>query len=326
MALAVVAVSVVRAQAPPGAPPAGAARPPARPSSRPLAFSAAAAGWAWIVGGASPEEAVLMTGSVGATGREVGRGQGWVDVAAAGETLWVIERRGSCGALLRLPRTGGRPERVAVGLARPGSVAARGETVYWTETVVPPRPVLPFLPVGGAMIRVSTLRGGRPAVVAQYPAADIPAERGDLLAVDDAGILIRVRRPASTEFVRLDPRSGATRRVGAEPGTRSGVVFGGKLCWTAPSEESSAEMVCVRREDGRGGSETLSDWLPSTGQLVAAGPHLYFVADHVYEIPARLEIARRHAWVGYPQAAADGDKLILLGDTPAPVVFKPGAR
>ena len=110
-------------------------------------------------------------------------------------------------------------------------------------------------------------------------------------------------------------------------GDQQGALRGHQLAWTAPSEEANGlTYACVRSTPLTAAPatppETLTDWLPTGGTLLATKEALWYFADAVYRLPAHLALAEDTGEAtGWP-ATTDGRSLVLLGDPDSPRVLK----
>jgi hypothetical protein len=325
----------------PGGPPGGgqAAPPSTLPASRkpPVrAFAADGDRWAWLKD--AGEDAELYLGGPGRSPRSLARGRGWVEVALGADAAWVLQRSpGASGpeTLLRVPLDGGPAPAVELsGLDEAASLIAAGGRLYWLENApaggpgeAPGGPPLSFLPAAAARTRLRCREStGMVRTVAGWPAAQPPA-RGDLVGLSGDWAVVRSRRAVSTEFLRVALASGEMARLAGELGAQEGALHGDRLAWTAGSEEANGlGYTCVRAlevaADPGTPPETLTDWLPVDGVLLATRDALWFFSDAVYRLPAHLglseEIGDAHGW----PATSDGRSLVLLGEPDSPKVLE----
>jgi len=254
----------------------------------------------------------------------VARGAGWTDLALSGGDCFILSR--GQGTLLRVPlQAGASPVVAASGLAQPNGLFAAGDTLYWLETATAPGSVLAFVPTAGPMLRLR-MRDGAGAI---RTISDWPGARGlatlpgsDIVGATPTEVYARVIRPASTEFVRFRLPSGEAERVAIESGSQHAVVREGQLYWTAPSDEaaSDAAVAQVRRPAEDGGVETVAEWLPAPGVLLARPDGTWYASSQLYRLPRKLGPAEIRGSFRARRVATDGARVILL-DGPTPQAY-----
>ncbi len=319
--LSALVFSLAAAQAPPARQPA-----PARGAKRGrgiIAFSAADHRWSWLQDRGDTVELLERAGDGAA--RSLGSDPHWVDLAADGDDLWVLRRDGGRGTLFGRHESSGPVAEVAPALSSPGGLRAAGGTVYWIESESAPTPVLPYVAAlaGAAHLR-SLTPGGRPRTLATWWGGTAPGP-GDLIEVDPPFAYVRVRRDASTEFLRIPLAGGDAVRLAAEDGPQEGVASNGAFYWTSDSEEGNRPGIlrCVHRLGPDGTRETVTDWLPGAGTLHSTGRGLVYLAVRTnageYEVPSHLALPRLVREL--PGASTlDGAAVILLETPDAPRV------
>jgi hypothetical protein len=146
----------------------------------------------------------------------------------------------------------------------------------------------------------------------------------EVVGVSENALFLRVPRLFSTEFVQLPLAGGSPTRVAVEAEVQYATLYRGEFYWTARSSEAMIDLG-MRRICRRKGSEveTLADWLPASGSLVATDTALYYVAEGVYRIPEKLAMPKRLGFAQATMGAADPKGLVLV-DPPGgrpPVLF-----
>lgn len=270
-------------------------------------------------------------------------GPGLTEVALDGQDVWILRTEpGSAGkgTLLHTTWTApdrdpDRPSEVAANLSRPGGLLASQRRVYWLEAEPAPAPGFPYCAPASAVAslrcrepdgQVRTLASGYPlGAIAEPPAAraTAPFAPGDVVGQAGDAVYLRLRRLASTEFLRAPAGGGDLSRIAMETGSRSAVLAGGRLFWTAPSSEAttSADRVCVRTVSTSGGApRVVTDWLTDAGTLVAVRDRLYYLGTSyaLYRLPSTEGPPEflRHAFPG--PASGDGESVVYLGDDHGP--------
>lgn len=279
--------------------------------------------WAWVHATGLGE--TLYEGGPGQAPRALGRGSGWSNLAVDGSQVWLIRQTRRTASLAQVdPSKGGEPKVVVNGLDAPSGLFAQDGKVYWLENRPPGNGGFSFLPSLGStcVLRVREASGGV-RTLAEWPGGG--GEGPELLPQDILGkvgdqLYLRIRRPASTELVRVSCESGSAQRVAVERGLQRAVLHRETLCWTAPSAqaEPASEYVCVRSLAASGETRTLADWLPGDGELLPLQRGLLYARDGLYRVSGRDD---RGAWAGSlprERVATDGTRLLLLnGEVPA---------
>lgn len=300
-----------RAQAPPGGPQGV---PPPRPKLR--SFTGADGRWAWLK--VLDAQSDLFVGSPSGAPRLRAKGSGWTDVALDGSTLWLLGRSGTGGTLWQLSLEGDTaPVEVLRLRDQPGALLAQGGQLFWLELVQAVDPGLAFVPPLGARVRLQCREANgtvrtlldRPAVEGADPAA------GDLIALANGQLYLRLRSASGTELVSVPVRGGPATQIAGESGSQEAVLQAGTLYWTTPSGEAMPEsgIRALRRLPLGGTPETVADWLPARGSLLVGDEGLRY-ADNgkLYRLPNRLDaptFVRRYTDV---PVASDGHVLVLL--------------
>ena len=310
-------------QTPPSAPPAATLLAP-RP--RIIAFAANGTQWVWLKPSAG--EVALYSGGPNARPVELARGKGWTDVALDGANMWVVQRTGRKGTLLRFGAApGAAPTPELRNLDRPGSLIAAHGTLYWLESVPRPPSAPSFVPLAGGVLRLRTREaGGQVRTISEWPAQQDDARSpapGDIIALDADVAYVRVRRLASTEFLRMPLRAESPTRIAAAGGLQEALFHRGQFYWTAPTEEATTAsgLRCVRRLRADSVAETLTDWLPDDGRLLSIQGQPYYAGDALYLLPQNLGVATPVRSSPGHAAATDGASLILLGELDAPLAL-----
>jgi hypothetical protein len=313
---AAVCMGLARAQGrPPGA--AGGRKPSI------IAFASDGGAWVWLkqAGG----EVELYRGGAGSPRSLVARGQDWREVALLESAAWLLQRPegASRGALLRADLAGGSaPAPVLGDLDNPTGLRASGGRLFWIETGVPALPGLPFLPAAGPMARLRCREAsGQVRSLAEWSAGT--AGPGDVTGLAGDAAYVRVRRPVSTEFLRVPLAGGLPTRVCSETGGQQALLWRDGFYWSAISDEApGVPLICVRRVPvGRGAApETVCDWLPPRGTLLGLRDGLYFVSNSLYRLPGRLAPPQELRPAPDGPAATDGSVVVLLGEREGPEV------
>jgi hypothetical protein len=282
-------------------------------------FVGGGAGWAWLRTGA--EKSKLYTAPPDGSAQVVAEGAGWTDLAAEGNTLWVAD--GKSGTILEVPgAASSTPKALVEKLSEPGGLAVKGGTLYWAERIVSPTARYPWVPTTGPRIRISSRNSaGAIQQLGECPAAAGPFSPGpgDIQLASDA-IYLRVRRPATTEFLRFPLAGGAPTRVAIEPDVQQAVAAGSDLYWSAPSPETSetAHVVAVKRWGPGKPATMLCDWLPGDGRMVLLNGVPHWVAVNLYSFPTspgQPTIVKRLGWMAKD---SDGSRVVDLVDPRGP--------
>jgi hypothetical protein len=280
-------------------------------------FTGKAGRWVWLQQ-FSKQSTLFFQEGAGA-GVQIASGSDWVEVALDGDAAWVLQRQGGRGALLRVPlRASSRPQEVRAGLADPGGLLAQEGRLYWLERRPGSSKAPAYIPAVGPMLQLMVREAsGAVRALGVWPAGTEAISgpgAGDLLGVQDGALWARVRRLSSTELVRFPLSGGDPERVASEAGGQTGLVAGGEVYWTAPSAEGvSAGLVSVRRLHGST-PESVTDWLPGAGSLLAADGALYYAADRLYRLPARLAPSVPLREISSGRVETDGHSLLLVRD------------
>ena len=293
-----------------------------------MQFVASAGKWAWLK--RAGEESELFRGGPSTAPNSLGKGKDWSEIALAGDDLWLLSRSGEHAELLH-SMAGAAPVSTLKDLPDAGGLYAADGRLFWLESA-------PLGPMTGAFVPAADATGrlrvreatGAVRTLAEWPGGQI-GRTGDVIGVANGQAYVRLRRSASTEFLRVPLAGGEWQRLAAESDTQQGVLIGDTLYWTAPTEESNQihGTRCVRRLTASGGVETLTDWLTSNGDLHPGPRTPYYITNHIepslLELPDHLGEARvvRPA---PPQAALDGDQLINLDGPTAPSVVSTPQR
>ena len=316
------------AQGPSAPAPAPAGAEPVVESARPVAFAVLGDRWAWIRHFDTKRDLkIAARGGGGATGAD----GDWSAVGGVGDSFFAGKRVGSQWKLVRIPAAGGEPSLEAPALGEPTSILGSGSELLVAELKADAAGDLLSTPGAGTRLSVractpdlKTLR-----TVVEIPSG-MPVEAEplsqDLLGVADGNLYLRVRRPLSTEFHRAPLAGGPSVRLAGEYGPQQGALFGGRLYWTASSEESGTirGLRCVRTLAPDGATVTLTDWLPGIGTLTAVEPGgVRYVGDQVYAIPTRFGMSNRLQRAQTAAAATAGSSLVLFDFAANPVSATP---
>ncbi len=281
----------------------------------------ASGGDRWFWTHASGGQETLFEGGPGRAPVSLATGSGWSALAWDGQALWLTQQQRDQGHLCRLrPGRDVTPEKVVSGLAQPSGLFADNGRLYWLENRAPRAAAFRYIPTEGwtAILR---MRDGSGAVrtLAEWPGGgpsgtELPAQ--DLLGVTEDYLFCRVRRPASTEFLRIALADGKAERVAVESGSQSAVLYEGTLFWTAPSDEASPAtgMRCVRTLGSAGNVVLVGDWLPENGVLLGTPQGVRFASDGWYALRGRAPAERLPGSLS-GRVVADQDQLFQVGGT-----------
>lgn len=223
------------------------------------------------------------------------------EAVAEPNVVFALQRTGETGAVIAVPRQGGRPTRLATGLVHPAGLAVAGGRIYWTETVPGRLHHVLHVPAvqGRTILRSLPVRGGRPRVVAVWE-EDADRFPGQLLGVygDRFYWLDRFGGAGSEGWSavrRVAVNGGVPRRLVLNRSRVNEAVLDGKrLFFTAPSEDAGRPLAfrCVRQLDLSCSAvvpHTLTDWLPPTGKLVRSEGRMYSGSlEGLWRVPAAL--------------------------------------
>lgn len=202
------------------------------------------------------------------------------------------------------------------GLHRPQGIWAQGERMCWAEAREARGPSVAHVPVLQHLqaIRVGN---GNPETARLLGVAESsrPHFSGQILGFDGTHYYWAERigeglSEGATTLRRCPENGGEVETLGRAAGPNVGVLTPDSLVWTAYSEEMSTPGAgrCARMLSLSGGEVgTVTDWLPSSGTLVAVGRTVWYGgAGYLWRIPRVLDepvpVARTGA-VGPGQAA-----------------------
>jgi hypothetical protein len=290
--------------------------------------------WVWLK--QTGESTELLTSAGGGTPQVIARGTGWTDVALDGNTAWLLQREGDGGAVLRCPlAAGSSPSVVAGGLESPSGLKAFEGGVFWVETSPLPRNGHPGVPLLGPTARFRVRdSSGQVRTVADWPVTPGPETRSlgsagpRILAADRGALFASVRRPTTTEFIRVPLSGGSATRLVIESGDQSGTLRDGLFYWTGPSEEAGAgtQLTCVRRFRSDGSAETICDWLDAGGTLVACRRGLLYAHDRLFRVPNDGGVAELISGTLSlrDRVATDGSAVVGIGPHEKPLLVTAG--
>lgn len=254
---------------------------------------------------------------------QIATGKDWEELAVDGDTVWVLERNGSVGSLLRVALTpGANPQTVRTGLHEPGGLLAQNGRVYWLQTDLPSSGTPTYVPTTGPMLRLQVReKSGAVRTLGAWPGgSDIQrvGAAGDLIGEAGGAVWARVRRRCSTELVRFPLTGSGPERVVGALGTQQAVLRGTELFWTAPSPEAAqAGRVSVYRL-GSKGPELVTDWLPKEGTLLSAAGGIYYAQDQLYRVATPGGLPRPLRQIRADRTATDGTSVVQLTESMAP--------
>lgn len=308
------------AQGPDASPGAGA------PRAQITSFGARGAEWAWIR--SRGEIGELFLGSGGSQGRKVAEGSGWAEVAVGNAALWLLQREGQQGRLLRVAKSAaGDPEEVAGPLAQPGGLHAEGDRVFWIESVPAAEPGLAFIPTLSGQLRLRMLEAsGAVRTLAEWPSSGaIQPPDLEVIGVMGDRVYTSAFNGLGTEFMSVRLSGEPPTRVAAEAGSQHGTIHSGRFVWTAPSDEatpvSGIRQLRVLREDAA--SEVLADWVPAGGALVPMRDRLYYAGlGKLFTVREQAGTPDFVRVIDYGPVATDGRSLVsIVGDAPVVQAF-----
>ncbi|GEM_PF-3006250 len=241
-----------------------------------------------------------------------------------GKLGW-IERNGREWTVLLAESDGSNPRSLYKNTAEPMGIAIAQGRIYWLNRVpalARDSGLFPSLSPTLEVVSMS-LSGGKPNSVALL----YESEDGEMLGLHGNVLAIATYRrtlPGSFCLYRVPLGEAFPVRVAGERGlSRSLLTRDGDLYWTAPSKEVAGPptAITLRRLDANGRAETLSDWLPLSGELYettegvlygdrSIGGSLY-PAGRSDQFPEPLAVP-----VGYTAVAA-GEGLMLLAPAKA---------
>lgn len=292
-----------------------------------MQFVAFGGKWAWLKH--AGDEVELFRGGPDAAPKSLGKGAGWSEICLSGDELWLLNRSGSQAELLH-SAGGAPPVSTLKGLPGAGGLYAAEGRLFWLESTPPAPMSATFVPAADATDRLRVREAsGQVRTLAEWPGGQA-GQPGDVMGVAGGQVYFRLRRAASTEFLRVPLSGGDWERVAVANGDQQGLLMDGTLYWTAPTEESNRidTLRCVRRLTASGATETLTDWLPGSGEL-QPGPRAPYYLAHgfdsaLYQLPEHLDQSTL-VRAAPARAALDGDRLIDLESPSAPTIV-PAAR
>ena len=227
-------------------------------------------------------------------------------LAIRGETVYALietEPGDATGQLVSQPLSGATQVLLS-GLHSPQGLVVTDTAVCWTESRAAPVEGVPQVPIMGRLtaIRVGAASGGRPVpdsaprLLAMAESAD-DHYTGRLLGTRAGSFYwterLAERMPAAKTFFRRAPEQGGEpETLGLARGAHEAALSDSHLYWTDFSDEMASPPSgrTVRRRALAGGeTETLTDWLPSSGALVTEGDHAFYVGGGwVWRVPETL--------------------------------------
>jgi hypothetical protein len=210
-----------------------------------------------------------------------------------------------------------------------GGLFAAGSDLYWTEEEPPAVPGAGTVPAAAPTVALRHRKpSGEVETLGTWPGGDglAPAEKpGIVIGTAPDAVYVAVNRAASTELVRF-PAAGAPQRIAAETGRPQAVLQDGRLYWTCPSPEASPSSGVQALMSTDGGSPArVTDWLPAGGALLSAGRDLFFAGDALYRLPRRPGPAEYLKALPLSRVTSDGQRLVLVDSSPAPLSTTGGA-
>jgi hypothetical protein len=297
----------------PGGGPGAAAAPP--PIARfNFSFDSANGKWAWLT--KDGDNTILYTGPAGSEGKELARGKDWTAIVWDGGIVWVAAVKGNAGTLLPI-QDAGSPKQAIPCKGKPSGLRLRDGRLYWTERVVANPRAPSFIPTLSDQVVVREReRDGSVRDLATWPAGADPkslSQLPEVIAVAQGSLFIRVPRLYSTEFVEITLPGGEAKRISVEAQVQFGALYRDEFYWTARSREAMTDLD-MRRVCRRNGAEgeTVAEWLPMGGNLVATQNALYYVAEGVYQIPDKLAMPKRLGGAYVTMGAPDSKGVVLV--------------
>ncbi len=238
---------------------------------------------------------------------------------AEGKLGWV-ERTGDDWTIFLAEADGSKPIPLLKRGAEPMGIAIAQGTLYWLQRLPAPARDSGHFPSLLPSLEVVSmpLTGGKPNSLARL----WESEDGEVLGLHANTLFVAAYRhpsPGSFCLYRVPlGKDSPVRIVGERDLAHPLLTQTGVLYWTVPSKEVAGppSAVCVRRLDANGQIETLSDWLPFSGELYET-THGVLYRDR--ETDSALWAAGRNDIfpvplpipVGYAAVAA-GEGLMLL--------------
>lgn len=239
---------------------------------------------------------------------------------AEGKLGWV-ERKGKEWTILLAEADGSTPRSFWKSAEEPMGIAIAQGRVYWLQRLPAPAPEsgsFPSLQSSQEVVSMPLSGESKPNSMARLWESDA----GEILGLHADTLFVaayRQTQPGSVCIYRIPQGEEHPVRIAAERGfARPLLTRTGDLYWTAPSEEASGgqSAVCLRRLAANGQVETLSDWLPYTGEIYET-THGVFYKDK--EVESALWAAGRQDSFPSPvvlpagfRAVAAGEEVMLL--------------
>lgn len=279
-------------------------------------------GWAWLT--RAGEQVELRAGPPDGEGTLLASGSGWNDLALTSEGTYIAAEVAGRGAILKVDQSTGQEARQVVSMDEvPKSLIFHRGSLYWLGARPSPPGAPAWVPAAGpAAVLQQVGAGGRVENLVELPGLPSPqGPFGQIAGADEAGVLYLTHPlPGSTHIYAVDIAARSAFRVAGTEGLARAVIWRGKPCWSAGSEEAQVEAgirsvrcwdPALKRE------QVLTDWMPDMGTLVVRGDELLYSADNLYSAPPSWGPSRRAGPFFAYKIASDGQRLVSL-DGPFP--------
>ncbi len=318
--LGLVGLPLALLAAPQSAPPA-----PAEGATPTRWRGATGANGRWVALREQNGETEVVTGQRLGPPITLARGAGWAFPAVDGNAAWIARHDPAGDSVLRLDLTGGTPPSEAVTNRAPiVALTAADGRAFWIEQPGPSPGALSFVPAAlpnGKLFECDS--AGSVRLIAEAPLTHQAQENAcSIIGVSPHSVLVQLHQLQSTEIVRFDRAAGGSLRLLMESGTQTAVLAGETLLWTAPSEESTPHSwrLCVRRVRPGGVPETIAEWLPGGGMLMALREGVYYAGNRLHRLPDQLDEAEALRLLPSGSPATDGEMIYLFSGARPTVV------
>ena len=243
-----------------------------------------------------------------------------------GKLIW-LAREGKQWTISLAGADGSNPHPLWSGEEEPIGLNLSGGKLTWLHRLPAVAENLPFPPLNSTLeVLTLSLEGGKPNSIAHLS----ESEDGVVLGFQGDSLYVATYRhdpPGSFCLYRI-PAGGVPVRIAGEIGIAPAILTkDGGLYWLAKSQEVARPGgACVRHLDKAGHPETLSDWLPDSGQLYET-THGVVLGDRegdaaVWAIGKQDEFPKPFPRpVGYYGWGAGEGEMLLIRPTTSPVVI-----
>jgi hypothetical protein len=295
---------------------------PSAPSHRPMRlFSGKDGKWVWLQ--QLGNQSFLYLRDRSGPPAQIASGREWVEVVLDGDTVWILERRRSRSAILKLAASpGNTPSIVFDGLSDPGGLHVANGRVHWFERIQTNPEAPTWVPAAGPILRLTVGEAaGKTRVVGEWPGGTGSSGQpgaGDIIGELEGAVWTRIRRMSSTELVRFPVDRRAPELVASIEGVQSAKLAESAVLCTAPSTEAAVNGLLSVRRYSSSGLALITDWLPGGGDLVPAGGDVFYSGAHLYRLPTRLAAPEPLRVLRAGRVDSDGSNLVLLTETGEP--------